>query len=348
MRVIARDLLGFVRSSLPGGVVDIAIEKLGGDASDRNYYRLHLDRNSPELPATVVLMELAAPFAGEELPFVNVLRTLERSGLGVPRLYGLEPGQGLVLLEDLGDEILQRKIEGKKAGEIGHLYQEALDGVVKMQWDLPAGQDCPAFKTAFTVERFLWELDFFRANYIEALLGRSIHPEDLKAMGRLFLLLATLLDGERKVFTHRDYHSRNLIYHGDRLKMLDFQDARMGPPLYDVASLLRDSYVVLEDPLVESLLDYYLSETERRRGKKIDRSRARFIFDIASLQRNLKAIGTFAYQAVERKNPAYLKYIPPTLAYVESNLQRHEELSSYREILARYLPRGGAGRRGER
>ncbi len=130
--------------------------------------------------------------------------------------------------------------------------------------------------------------------------------------------------------------------------MLDFQDARMGPPLYDVASLLRDSYVVLEDPLVESLLDYYLSETERRRGKKIDRSRARFIFDIASLQRNLKAIGTFAYPAVERKNPAYLKYIPPTLAYVESNLQRHEELSSYREILARYLPRGGAGRRGER
>ena len=120
--------------------------------------------------------------------------------------------------------------------------------------------------------------------------------------------------------------------------MLDFQDARMGLAQYDVASLLRDSYVILQDVLVEFLLDYYVSELKKRTGERLDGPRFRYLFDMTSLQRNLKAIGTFAYQAVERKNPVYLKYVHDTLAYIAKNLQRYDEIASYREIFARYLP----------
>ncbi|NIM96907.1 MAG: phosphotransferase, partial [candidate division Zixibacteria bacterium] len=218
------------------------------------------------------------------------------------------------------------------------LYHEAIDILVKMQCDLDKFRDCLAFTIAFTVEKFVWELDFFRTHYIEGLLGKKIHPDDRKAMDRLFPWLSNLMDKEKKVFTHRDYHSRNLIYHDGQLKMLDFQDARMGLAQYDLASLLRDSYVALNEALMESLLEYYLSELEKKTGEKIDRPRFRYLFDMTSLQRNLKAIGTFAFQAVGRKNQRYLKYIPTTLTYIKKNLHRYDALAPYREVLARYLP----------
>jgi hypothetical protein len=338
MRTGKNDLLRFVGRSFPQRILDLTVEKLGGDASDRNYYRLRLNREGTGVPDTAVVMELQAPFTGDELPFINILHTLERSGLGVPKLYGAEPVQGLVLLEDLGDEILQRRIEGQNAGLIEPLYREALDMVVTMQCDLAPSQSCLAFRTAFSVEKFVWELDFFRVHYIEGLLRKRIHSSDRKPMDRCFLWLSSLLDGEKRVFTHRDYHSRNLIYHAGKLKMLDFQDARMGPAQYDVASLLRDAYVALGEALTESLLGYYVTEFQARSRERIDESRFRYIFDMTCLQRNLKAIGTFAYQAVERNNPRYLKYIANTLSYVARNLNRYDELASCREVLGRYLP----------
>jgi len=338
MRVQKKDLLKAIQRSLDKAINDLTVEKLGGDASDRNYYRLDLRGGATDLPQTLVVMELQAPFEAEELPFINIRNTLEKSGLGVPKLYGMEPHKGLVFLEDLGDEILQKRIETEKPDAIEGLYHEAIDMLVKMQCDLKRFRDCFAFKIAFTVEKFVWELDFFRTHYIEGLLKKKIHPDDRKAMDRVFLWLSSLMEGEKKVFTHRDYHSRNLIYHAGRLKMLDFQDARRGLAQYDVASLLRDSYVALDEALMESLLEYYVSELEKKTGEKIDRSRFRYLFDMTSVQRNLKAIGTFAYQAVGRKNSSYLKYIPDTLTYVQNNLDKYDELEPYREVFARYLP----------
>ena len=338
MRVDQKNLLDSVRHAFPQRIIDLSIEKLGGDASDRNYSRLHVQGQGKDLPRTMVVMELQEPFPSEELPFINILHTLEKEGLGVPRLYAADPEQGLVLLEDLGDDILQRRVRRERPDKLRGLYHEAIDIIVRMQCDLEASSDCVAFRTAFTVEKFIWELDFFRAHYIEGLLQKKIDPRDRQSMDHLFFWLSSLMDGEEKVLTHRDYHSRNLICHEGKLKMLDFQDARMGPAQYDVASLLRDSYVVLEDTLRESLVEYYLSQWEARTRERIDRSRFRYIFDMTSLQRNLKAVGTFAYQAVERKNSRYLKYIPDTLRYVQENLFRYDELSPYREALARYLP----------
>jgi aminoglycoside/choline kinase family phosphotransferase len=341
MRAVKQDILRWLRQVLLGPVRDFDLERLEGDASDRNYYRLHLEPGKAGLPETLVVMELQPPFPKGEIPFVDILHTLENAGLGVPRLYGIEQRQGLILLEDLGDDILQKKIQGARAHRIEAFYHEALDIIVRMQCDIVHSSGCIAFRTAFTVAKFVSELDFFKLHYIEGLLGRRIHPDHRRVMNRLFLWLSSLLDRERKVFTHRDFHSRNLIYHCGKLKLLDFQDARMGLAQYDVASLLRDSYVILDDGLMESLLNYHLSQLEERSGSRVDRSRFRFVFDMTSLQRNLKAIGTFAYQAVQRNNPMYLKYIPGTLTHIEKNLDRHAVFAPYRKVLTEYLPFAG-------
>ena len=120
---------------------------------------------------------------------------------------------------------------------------------------------------------------------------------------------------------HRDYHSRNLMLHDETLYVIDFQDARMGPDTYDLASLLRDSYVDLPDAAVDDLIDYFLALSRDPAHRLTDDGATfRRRFDLMALQRNLKALGTFGYQTTTRGNPVYMQYMPRTLTYVKRTL----------------------------
>src|SRR5689334_16466892 len=132
-----------------------------------------------------------------------------------------------------------------------------------------------------------------------------------------------------------DYHSRNLMLTEDSLYIIDFQDARMGPDTYDLASLLRDSYVDITDRDLDELIAYFIALSGRARDRRADEFRRRF--DVMALQRNLKALGTFGYQTTTRRNPVYIQYIPRTLRYVRSNLEKYPRFARLRELLARHV-----------
>ena len=123
---------------------------------------------------------------------------------------------------------------------------------------------------------------------------------------------------------HRDYHSRNLMWRDERLCIIDFQDARLGPDTYDLASLLRDSYVDLPEQVVDELIAYFLA----LQGRSAESAEFRRRFDLMALQRNLKALGTFGYQTTARRNPVYIQYIPRTLNYVRANLHRYPRFAA--------------------
>mgnify|MGYP003348930408 CR=1 FL=1 len=131
---------------------------------------------------------------------------------------------------------------------------------------------------------------------------------------------------------HRDYHSRNLMLHRGRLVLIDFQDARMGPDTYDLASLLRDSYVDIAEHEVDLLIAHF-----RRLAGIQDADEFRRRFDLMSVQRNIKALGTFGFQASARGNAAYLRDVPRTLANVRRNLERYDRFAHLRELLAAHL-----------
>ena len=141
------------------------------------------------------------------------------------------------------------------------------------------------------------------------------------------------LAGEPRVLCHRDYHSRNLMYHQDRLYIIDFQDARMGPDTYDLVSLLRDSYVDLPEQTVSELIAYFLALKGVTGREQAFRER----FDLMALQRNLKALGTFGYQTTARRNPVYIQYIPRTLRYVRDNLEAQPRFARLRDVLAAHV-----------
>jgi aminoglycoside/choline kinase family phosphotransferase len=121
-----------------------------------------------------------------------------------------------------------------------------------------------------------------------------------------------------------------------QLYIIDFQDARMGPNTYDLVSLLRDSYLDLDEETVNELIDHFVALGPTT-PTATDRQEFRRRFDLMALQRNLKALGTFGFQTAARGNPVYIQYIPRTLRYVRTNLVRHPRHARLHELLAPYV-----------
>jgi N-acetylmuramate 1-kinase len=253
----------------------------------------------------------------------------------IPRILGHADDIGVLALEDLGDVTLQAHLGAAAPSEHSALYRQAVALIATIQnrgAELESPEYLP-YRIAFDVEKLTWEMEFFTKHFIEAYRGVVISSIVREALREEFGVMIDELAGEPRVLCHRDYHSRNLMYHQERLYIIDFQDARMGPDTYDLASLLRDSYVDLPEPIVSELIAYFLALKGVSGRQQTFRER----FDLMALQRNLKALGTFGYQTTARRNPVYIQYIPRTLRYVRDNLEANPRFARLRDVLAAHV-----------
>lgn len=302
---------------------------LTGDASDRQYFRV-LPADGP----SIVLAVHAGPIEFSSLPFANVATLLQQVPLPVPSVVGHSDALGIVALEDLGDVTLQAHVGVTSPAEHAARYREAV-GLIELLQRRGSALVSPAYlpyRLAFDVEKLTWELNFFVRHFVEGYRAVALSSAVKAELAHQWATIAGELASEPRVLCHRDYHSRNLMLHGGRLYVIDFQDARMGPDTYDLASLLRDSYVDIDDGQLEDLIAYFLALKGRT-----DADRFRGRFDVMALQRNLKALGTFGYQAAVRGNPVYIQYMPRTLKYVRANLEKHARFARLGELLRRFL-----------
>jgi N-acetylmuramate 1-kinase len=313
---------------------------LTGDASDRRYFRI-IPNDGPSL--VLALHAEAIEFA--TLPFANVGELLQRIPLPVPAVIGHSNELGILALQDLGDVTLQAHLGAAPPSEHAALYRQAVALVELLQRrgdELRSGAFLP-YGIAFDVEKLMWELEFFTRHFVEGYRGIMLSPAERTALSAEWRAIAEELAAERRVLCHRDYHSRNLMLHDGSLYIIDFQDARMGPDTYDLASLLRDSYMDITDGDVDDLIAYFLALRRPAAGEPalpdLDAASLEFRrrFDLMALQRNLKALGTFGYQTMTRRNPVYIQYIPRTLRYARSNLEKYPRFARLREILAPHI-----------
>ena len=299
---------------------------LAGDASDRRYFRLSRPDGS-----SIVLAVYAGPIAFAELPFANVSGLFQRLQLPVPAILDHSDALGIVAQEDLGDVTLQTHLRTAAARERTALYRQAIDIIVCLQ-ERGAAVD-PAgylpYRLAFDVEKLTWELDFFVTHFLEGYCGAGLSSTERTVLSEEWTRLAGELAAEPRVLCHRDYHSRNLMVQAGRLSVVDFQDARMGPDTYDLVSLLRDSYVDVAEQEVDDHVLYFLASRGLGRAAGF-----RERFDRMAVQRNLKALGTFGYQATVRQNRAYVPYMARTVAYVRANLAKYARFNRLHAALA--------------
>jgi aminoglycoside/choline kinase family phosphotransferase len=307
----------------------IGVVALSGDASTRRYFRL-----TPPGGGSSIVALYPDPFDATATPFYTVGEALIRMGLPVPKLLDHDGPLGVYEQEDLGDRTLQQVLEEATPLQKIDLYREAIDEIVMAQREAPrAPQRAVCFHTAFDIEKLSWELHYFEKHFLELHRKVDLSVEDRSRLAESFHAFASQIASWPRVLCHRDYHSRNLMHRNRRLYWIDYQDARMGPATYDLASLLRDSYVTLDEEFVKDRAEEFRQKGAPGETRAIFEQR----FELMSIQRNLKALGTFGFMAVVRNNPVYLPYIPRTLAHVKRNLDRHPELASLATVLRRHI-----------
>ena len=309
------------------------IVPLTGDASDRKYFRI-----IPADGASIVLALHAGPIQFDTLPFANVAELLQQVPLPVPRILGHSNPLGILALQDLGDLTLQAHLGVATPAQHAALYRQAVQFIEILQRrgaELASARYLP-YSIAFDVEKLTWEMAFFTKHYVEGYRGAHLSAADRSALDDEWRSIVEELSAEPRVLCHRDYHSRNLMLRDGSLYIIDFQDARMGPDTYDLVSLLRDSYVDIADRELDELIAYFLALKARTPGDT-DAQEFRRRFDLMALQRNLKALGTFGYQTMTRQNPVYIQYMPRTLRYARTNLERYPRFARLREVLATHI-----------
>ena len=295
-----------------------------GDASNRAYFRVELESGE-----TCVLALLPEAFTEQELPFLNVAELLRAMPIRVPRVMEVSGSEGILLLEDLGDRLLQDAAEQSSEAGKKELYRKAIEMLATLQLrgkELENERYLP-FRIAFDEAKFFQELEFFREHFIEGLQGALLEGTEVEELERAFRAIAEELTTKPQALCHRDYHARNLMLVSGELVLIDFQDARRGPMAYDLVSLLNDSYVVHDAEFVGEMTALF----EDSVGAAVYED-----YDVAALQRNLKALGTFGYQISRRGNDVYERYLEHTETMVRDNFERNPRWDALRRILARH------------
>jgi aminoglycoside/choline kinase family phosphotransferase len=323
---------------------DAPVLKLKGDASNRSYLRVGTWPHSfvvMVMPEQARSSEEAAGSAvPAELPFVDVQRYLANLGVRVPAILRYDEPAGMMVLEDLGDVTLERALE-KTSAET--LYGSAVDLLAGLRTAAEAKPrpESIAFRRAFDEELYLWELHHFREWGLEAWSGKIPTPSETSVLQEAFLNVAQRLAAAPRGFTHRDYQSRNLMVKDGEVVVIDFQDALQGPRAYDLVALLRDSYVALDEELVDAMLRRYQEALTRATGERFDAAEFRRFFDLLTVQRKLKDAARFEFIHRVKHNPSFLAHIPQSLAYVRAAFERLPQdaaVQALRRVAASYVP----------
>ncbi len=346
---IAQRVAAKIPAAFGAGTALSGLDVLAGDASSRCYYRARLQ--GAGTPMTMIVMELPAgsglPLSSEELvifkeepkelPFLNLHRFLSAIGAKVPKLYGQWPTHGLLFLEDLGDTALWDRVQGLAEADVTAWYRKAIDELLNLQLRGTRERDerCIAFQQRFDAKLYLWEFEHF----IEwGLVKRPAAQVDTATIDRLrkcFTDISAILERQSAYLSHRDYHSWNLLIHDETVRVIDFQDALLAPPQYDLASLLNDRITdqVIQPDIEARLVRYYFE-----RKCELERHRADFdefqdIYRLSAIQRDLKVVGRFYYLNIVKGKPGYLKFVPPTVRRLKRNLPRTRQTASLMPLL---------------
>lgn len=315
---------------LDAPVDQVTITRLTGDVSTRVYLRAAASGR------TLIISLYSAPF-DESARAVDHLAQLEalnpsarltyhsqaqahieatrlflNAGLPVPRILATSGADALMLFEDVGDLRLQDWLANRHAAEIRAAYLRAIELIVDIQdaTKLALEADLICSHMAFDEAKLRWELGFFFANFFNRYLKMKLDPATANAVQADFKALCGELAARPRVLVHRDYHARNLMIHGERMFIIDHQDARMGPASYDVASLISDPYTTLDDQLMSELVERFIEKKAASRQLLDEVTAFRRELQLMTVQRMLKAIGTYASQAAQG-NATYIPYIAP-------------------------------------
>jgi aminoglycoside/choline kinase family phosphotransferase len=303
------------------------------DASFRRYLRV--DRSAPAGNTSLIIMD--APPAQENCqPFVQVAALMAQAGLRVPEVLAWDEANGFLLLTDLGASTMMQTIDPQQLPPLG-LYLDAVEALV--QWQLASREGVlPVYDHAFLMR----ELALFRQWYVGEYRQFPLDDAQRKVLDDAFARIAANNLSWPSVYVHSDFMPRNLMVpdlaavSGQRLGVLDFQDAVYGPITYDIASLMRDAFLSWdEDFCLDVTIRYW--EKARKAGLPVGPDFGEFYRGVEwmGLQRHLRVAGIFARLTLRDGKPQYLADTPRFIGYMRATCSRYMELKPLLRLIER-------------
>ena len=315
-----RPLTHFLKQQLPsatGYTGRLRIKALQGDGSDRRVYRL--------FAGDLTFICVSHPkgrkgFPSENDSFFYIARHLKNKGLPTPQIYAFDPRSGLFLIQDFGDVSLESIIKKIKEPQIiKRIYEPLLTMLLKIQVEGVQNFDPRyCYDTAVYDGLFSWKRE--SQYFIETFLKKYLKWEKISGRVEKELKdLAIMVDQEKtKLFLYRDFQSRNIMIWSEGIGLIDFQGGRVGPPQYDLASLLIDPYVSLSWEIQQELLEFYLKELSSL--VPINQKTFRRNYEFIAFQRNLQILGAFAFLSQVKGKTYFKEYIPAALSTLKKRV----------------------------
>ncbi len=330
------------------GAAPTSLERMPGGASTRIYLGASLAEPAAGRRSVILMFvpdarpdEVTSGAARDRWPFLEVRDLLASRGVGVVEVLAEHCEQGFLVLEDLGDETLAVFLT-REPGRKEELYQRAVRDLAAAHTGLARlPEDSVVATRSFDETLLHWEIEHFREWALEAR-GTFLAPAEREVWDRVARALATRVAAMPSCFVHRDYQSRNLMVRrgggGEAsLSWIDFQDALLGPRVYDLVALLGDSYQTFEPTFIDARLEDF---AVARGLSAEDRATLRREFDLVTVQRKLKDAGRFVFIDRVKKNPDFLGFVEPTIEKVRAALARlrdDDDMRALEGALARTL-----------
>jgi hypothetical protein len=268
----------------------------------------------------------------ENKAYLLIGQHLFKQGIPVPEILFFDLAKGWFILEDLGETNLQETIVSER--NRFELYQKITEILLRMQLkgldDFDPNWTCQTERyDAFVMRRY--EVEYFQEAFLYGLLGLKKKWPELETAFQYLILKASRAGTQ--VFLHRDFQSRNIMILKDRVGILDWQGGRLGPPGYDLASLLIDPYTHLNIEEQNRIFFYYLKllKSERPAWTALFEE----TYPYLAIQRNLQILGAFAFLSRVRGKMHFVAYIPKAFKSLQNllQMQKDPEFSTLKELL---------------
>lgn len=285
-----------------------SFESMQGDAGLRKYFRLLVGGKS------YIVMDCPPSYASVE-PFIYIAEHLQQINARAPKIIHSDVLKGFLILEDFGNISVKDYLNGCiSQEEIKEIYSKIMDLLVFIQ-----AKKAPESLVNYDIELLKSELDLFTDWYIPYKIDRSLTQDEFEDFRVIWEKALSSLVSLSKTIVLRDYHAENMMYLSGKeginnLGLLDFQDALLGCPVYDVVSMLEDARIEVPRALALEMLGYFAEK------KGLAYEDILLNYHILGAQRNSRILGVFARKFKRDNDNRYLQYIPLVLKYLEYDL----------------------------
>ena len=290
------------------------VAPVAGDASFRRYFRVESAARGK-----AILMDAPPPHE-DPRPFLHIAQYLNGHQFRAPEIFATDLTRGLLLIEDFGDRRMREYLDEHPEDEAA-VYRTAIDAILRLA-QTPAVQ-----AQAYDIATYMREVQLLSEWYMPAM-GLSF---DVQEFDQIWTEALAPLAEYQKVTVLRDYHAENIMLLDDGQQgIIDFQDALVGHPAYDLVSLLQDARRDVSPTLEAEMLAYY--HAAAKPGVDFDAHYA-----LLGAQRNTKIIGIFTRLWKRDGKERYLSFLPRMWGLLERDLA-HPDLAPVKHWFDTFIP----------